>query len=605
MSINPITVERLKTFVLLGHSNADGWIGVTDMIAAYPHLKPSTETILTNPEDAWYQNVYVFTSEHPWPGTLGTPASTNIGDGEWLEMCVGAPDTPAMPWPHPSPFVYPNNAGACYPHFYYKGYESALLNGNNGARCGVEIPFQWLWRNHWNEQIGMVKLAFGSSFLLPVDVGADPNPWLNIAGATPGTAGFLPGSVDTVNEGYDYISWWTPRDCFDFAPTTGRFFQRWLDKMEGAQAALPINPDGVQVKMDVRLIINWMGDNDAEARALAALSSFRDFVRKFVKLQRHACVDNDWTTLPESQIPIAWMGVYGTYDNDSPSTRDYINGELQAIAAEDPFFSFIDTSDYDPAAVDGEGSAIDTFSHFGSSGYYAAAEDIYAAWKEMSTEPWDAIAEEDRVTVEEVKDRVLTYYNRARTQTDISDDTLLIHLNGAMNRILNDCGDNAYWLRRRETLALDVGANNVTTMPKYVARVLKIENPSDIKEGLQFQLIGHGDGGRCKIHLLESGSGSYTVHYITRPRDLTLDTELVPIPRQIMEWLVVETVRRLARGGTNIALQGSMEGEARDLRERCLKELQVQQRAKRDKFHTVRRWPTLRYGTRAKRWGNN
>lgn len=598
MSIYPITVERLKTFVILGHSNGDGWIGVTDMVANFPHLAPATNTITTDPANAFYKNVYVFTTEQHWAGAAGTPTQVDIGDGQWLEMCVGAPDSPSMPWPHPSPFVYPNNQGAYYPHYAYKAYDSAALDGNNGARCGVEIPLQWLWRNHWNEQVGIVKLAFGSSLLLPVDAGTAAAPWLNISGVTPGQPTALMGAIDTTE--YDWIGWWTPRDCFDFAPATGRFFQRWLDKMEGAQAALAPN-----TKMDVRLIVNWLGDNDANARDLDALTNFKEFVKRFVDQQRTQCVDNDWTTLPKEQIPICWMGVHTAYDNDSPSTREFMNSELQAIADDDPYFSFIDTSDFTLAYEDGEGSAIDTFSHFGSSGYYEAAEAIYDAFVSMTQEPWAAIAEEDRVTVTEVKDRVLTYYNRSRVQTDISDDTLLIHLNGAMNRILNDIGDNAYWLRKRDSMALEVGVNNVTSMPKYVARVLKIENPSDITEGLQFQLIGHAEGGKCQIHLLESGTGTYTVHYITRPRDLTLDTELVPVPRQIMEWLVVETTRRLARGGTNVALLGSLEGEARDLRERCIKELQVQQRAKRDKFHTVRRWPTLHYGTRARRWGNN
>ncbi len=612
MSIYPITVERLPVFTLLGHSNADGWSGTDYLFDAYPHLAPKAGDYLTDPANAFYKNVYVFTSEHPWPGTLGTPATTLIEDGQWLELCVGVPDTPAMPWPHPSPFVYPNNQGACYAHWYYKAYDGLGVvttgygqhifpYGSRGVRYGVELPFQWFWRNHWNSQVGFVKLAFGSSYMLPQDSGEIASNWFNIGGFTPADAtNFIPGTVDTRNEGYDSMSWWTPLDCWDFAPSTGRFFQRWLDKMGGAQAALAPN-----TKMDVRLIVNWMGDNDANSKTVEQLGPIREFFKSLIYKQRKACVDNDWTTLPLSQIPVVWMDVHTAYDEGSPSSREFINSELRALEDDDPFLTVIATEDFAVMADDAETSAIDTFSHFGARGYYAAAEAIYDAFVSMTQEPWDAIAEEDRVTVDEVKDRVLTYYNRSRVQTDISDDTLLIHMNGAMNRILNDIGDNAYWLRKRESMALEVGVNNITTMPKYVARVLKIENPSDITEGLQFQLIGHGDGGKCKIHLLESGTGTYNVHYITRPRDLTLDTELVPVPRQILEWLVVETTRRLARGGTNVALLGSLEGEARELRERCIKELQVQQRAKRDKFHTVRRWPTLRYGMRARRWGNN
>jgi hypothetical protein len=58
---------------------------------------------------------------------------------------------------------------------------------------------------------------------------------------------------------------------------------------------------------------------------------------------------------------------------------------------------------------------------------------------------------------------------------------------------------------------------------------------------------------------------------------------------------VIETCRRLARSNSNVALEASMGGEARDLRDRCLKELLVNQRSRNDRLQTVRRFPTLRY----------
>ena len=614
MSINPITVTRLKTFVLLGHSNGDGWVGTEDMFDLFPHLEPGTANRTLFPTLAYYKNVYVFTNDHPWTGTLGTPQyMTTPGQGEWLELAVAFPSSPNAPFPHPSPFVYPNNAGAIYPHWGYKAFDNALLTGDNGVRCGVEIPLQWLWRNHWNEQGGIVKLAFGSSYFLPAGIGAGPHPWFNLYSWTPNDPAFLPGTVDTVGtgdpytgtgfDGYDALAWWTPRDQFDFAPSTGRFFQSWLRKMAGAQAALPTG-----TKMDVRLIIAWLGDNDSLGRELVALANFKQFVKEFVSQARQACVDNDWTTLPEKQIPIVWPGIHYTYDNSANSptnTNEYLNGLLQEVADEDQYFKWISTDGFTTMFEEGQTSFLDTTNHFGADGYADAAQAIYDAYLETETEPFDAIAEDDRVLVSEVKDRVRTYYNRSRSQTDATDANLLIHINGSLNRLLNDIGDNAYWLRRRKAMNLQVGANNITSMPKYVARVLKIENPRNIKEGLQFQLIGHADGGRCQIHLLESSSGAYTVHFITRPRDVTLDTELVPLPRQNVEGVVGEATRRLARSSSNVALQASLEGEARELRDRCIKELQVQQRAKRDRLHTVRRWPNLRYGNRGRRWGSD
>lgn len=612
MSKYPITIDRLPTFVLLGHSNADGWVGSQEFFSTPAtggapigeHLLPATANPMLYPASAWYKNVYVFTSEHPWPGTGGTPYATVIEDGEWLELTIAYPDSPGATFPHASPFIYPNTAGACYPHWGYKAYDNILMAGDNGVRCGVELPLQWYWHQHWNSQVGIVKLAFGTSFLLPADQGADPNSWLNLFQWSPSSAAFIHGTVDTTQ--YDFISWWTPRDCFDFAPSTDRFFQRWLSKMAGAQDALPEGS-----KMDVQLIICWMGDNDAAARTLAALSNLKQFVLEFVRQARQACVDNDWTTLAEEEIPIVWMGVYSAYNNsnESPSrTDDFVNSVLQEIADNDPYFHYQDTNDYTTMAEESQTSFIDTYSHFGAQGYQDAAQDIYEAWLAMQTEPFDAIAPEDRIDLSELKSRIRTYYNRARSQTDADDATLLIHINGALHSILNAIGDNAYWLRRREQMSITMTSNSVTTMPRRVARVVKIESLTDPTEPVLFELVGFADSGKVQIQIQDlsgvtstnsstsTSTGTYYIHYITRPRDLSQDTQLVPLPRTITEWLVVETCRRLARSGSNVALLGSMEGEARVLSERCLKELQVTTRAKRDQLKPLgRQWPAIRY----------
>lgn len=631
MSIYPIAPQgnKLKCFALLGHSNADGWAASdfffsSPTIHLYPHAGPFSKTA---PSLAYWKNVYVATSAQPFPEADNTPApATTPGDVAWLEMTVANKLDPSDPHPHESPFDYPNVRGSCYPRWLYNSYPTlgsfTYFNdspgSHNGTLCGVEVPFSWHWKHYWQDQVGVVKVAFSSSYFMALEYGAGAE-WLDpsfrtsqgtpepVSTATPLDTDFVRSAAAYDGGEYNYYGYWTPFDNFDWAPSTDRLYGLWYRKMVGAAAALP---EGVQ--MDVQCVIAWFGDNEAAGRSLQALrTGFKQACVNFIRRIRHDLVVNEWTTLAESQIPVVWPKIQSGYNNanviasDGVLTVDFCNAILEEIAADDPFLRLVEVEDWATMADDGYNTLLGipgAGNHYGHTGYTQAAQDIFDAWLEMREQAWDAIAEEDRVTVEEVRDHVRTYYNRSRTQTDIDDETFLIHCNGALNRILNDVGDNAYWLRVREEMDLDVGPNNETTLSKKVARVLKIENPQRSTEGLKFQLMGHGDGGKCKIQLLEGSSGSYVVNYIRRPRNLTVDDELVPIPRTIIEWLVVETTRRLARSGTNITLQASLEGEARELRDRCIKELQVQQRAKNDRLHTVRRWPRLSYRRRTRPW---
>jgi hypothetical protein len=619
MPINPITVKRLPTFVLTGHSNADGWAAAKLMLESNDWLFPVAGgawiNIQLNPALAYWKNVYVATSAQPFPLLPASPAGRNrsvaslVSTVQWHEMTISNPTSPAAAHPHASPYKFPNTRGSCYPNFSYNSWKgpgagftywndfSPQTTATNGALVGLELPLSWHFKHHYGTQIGVVKLAFSSSFMMAAEAGASASQWIDPPLGTGGApiSDAVPGDPDYVrsatNGADGFHAWWTPSSAFDFAPSTKRLFRLWQEKMTGAQAALPTG-----TKMDVRLIVPWMGDNEAGRGGDGkrnALTTFENTARSIIREMRQFIFDNDMTTLPAHQIAVVWPKIHKEYGETD--VRAELNAALERIASDDPYVRLIETDDlatmtddgYNTIAVPGNNN------HFGHTGYVKAAQRVFDALVEIETEPFDAIADEDRVTLQEIQDRVKTYYNRGRTQTDVDDEVALNqHINGALDRILNDVGDNAYWLRRKSPFTYNLGENNVTDMPRHVQRVLKIENPHDIRESLQYRQVGFADAGRLQIHLEESsGQGSYVTHFITRPKQVTKAEELVPLPRSICEWLVVETCRRLARSGTNVALQSSLEGEARDLRERCIKELQVMQRTKRDRLHTIRRLP--------------
>lgn len=598
MSINPITVTRLKTFVIVGHSNADGWASSDLMLNNYEDFLPGTSSPSANPQLAYWKNVYVATSAQPFPLPDHTPVASDVGDVEWLEMTISNPETPAAPHPHASPYTFPNVKGSCYPNWMYDAEELLPGGGGTGTTVGVEIPFSWFWHHHWNEQVGMVKLAKSSTFLMRQDTGGDATTWFDVKGYSaysPADPLYVRSAVDPTD---GFFGWWTPSEHFDWAPGTDRLYKKWYDKMTGAQSALP---DGT--KMDVRLLIIWMGDNESLGRDedVLADNAFYNAFKTLRDKMRQACVDNDWTTLPAHQIAVVTPKVYSGY----PPNVDFVNGELERLAKDDPYMRLCEVEDWLTMEDDGYSTiAPSSANHYGADGYVQAAKDIYEAYQEIEVEPFDAIAEEDRFDVDEVKNRVRTYYGRSRASTDIDDTTVLQHINGSLNSILNQVGDNAYWLRRRAVLSLAFAANSAVSMPKYVQRVLKIEDPRDITRPMIWEQIGFEDGGKVQVLMRERGEGSYYVHFISRPRELTRDDELVPLPRQLLEWLVVDTCRRLARSSGNIALQASLEGEARELQARCMRDIGAQQRGKRDRMYTQRRMPNLKYRGGFRPWGN-
>lgn len=631
MAINPITVERLKTFVLLGHSNADGWATLPNMVSAAPHLKPLSQT---NPLREYWVNVYAATWAQPMPGVNATPNYVGTSAVDWLEMTTANKLQPEDLHPHSSPYDYPNVSGASYPRFYYEAWGDLgnIAFGSSytptsgrwfseqstsyGPRCGLEIPLSYGWKNYWGQQVGFCKVAFSSSFFLPSEQAATSDGWvdplftstgLRPSNYSPATS---PWDVPTAM-GYDYgySTNWTPADAFDFSVATDRFYKYWFNKMTGAAAALPAG-----TKMDVQLVIPWMLDNDSVARLSDLLrQDTKKAVLKFVDQIRSDLVANDWTTLPKHQIPIIWPKVHFGYPSlisPSENTQIIINDILAEIAKDDDFFEVQDSWSWDTLTDDGEsiyGALINGLNHFGSSGYVQAAEDIMDTWENMRVESFDALDQDETITLDEARDRVRTYYSKSRSNTDLDDTTVNQHLNAAMYSVLNHVGDNAYWLRRRLSLEIDGGPSTVFTLPKIVHRLLVIHDAADPTYPIQFEQVGFGDGGRLQIHMDERSSGTYDCSFITMPKELTRDDQIVPAPKVITEWIIVEACRRLAAASSNAPLMGHFAGEVARLQSDTMRHMGQTQRSKNDRMRTQRRRPQFGYGRRTGRqpWGSD
>jgi hypothetical protein len=556
-----MAVTRRKTWTLMGHSNGEGFAGSSPLYKENPHLGLYGPVGGASSSSLAYLRVHpglkMFALPIPFPLPSGSPPPAYAianGVGSWLDMTLDWATSPADDrHPYPSPYRYPTGRSIPISPADYRadGQGKIPYDSGGGALCGVELPLAWHLSQYWGEEVYGVKQSIPSTTFLRYDQGS---------------------------LAFSAYAWWDPATEFDWDPSTGRLWAEMLRKMEAAAAALP---DGE--KMDVRLSVFWFGDNDSKLGADRCVS-FKQAYKNAIAKWRRALVANDWTTLPESQIPVVGMSIHPYYDT-SPTTTGMpaaLNQALQELADEDPFFRVVSTADYETLAP------IDS-SHLNHTGYVQAGADIAESLAIMDGLRLSQMDQTDLVTVDEVRRRVRLFYENNSVRTGAtSDATLLAHINGALFHITNKLGDQTFWLRRREPMALTGLTNSVQSLPLHVARVLRIENPNDSQQWLKYRMVGHGSGGKLQIVLLERANGTYVVHYIERLKELTVDDQLVPIPREVLEWLVTETCYRVARGTNNVALRAELKQDSLMLHQDVSRYAAAMTRARMDRLTPTR-----------------
>lgn len=476
-----------------------------------------------------------------------------------------------------------------------------------GTLVGIEIPLMVAWRDHWGSQVGLAKVAFSSTLFLPQEQGPPPSDWLdpNFGGGSPSSkvgVEAVPNAVDTsLGEQYAY---WSPRLMFDWSPSTARIYRLWAEKLLGAKAALPAGKH-----LDVQLLLNWFGDNDALTRSREYLeSSFKAACVAMIRAQRAFLAKNELSTLPAEQIPVVWMKVHKGYNGLALAADfapvDFCNQCLEEIATDDPYVRLIDTDDLTLLSEEGDvpplGMGVGT-THLSHNGYVEASKLVMEAWRDIRQASFDAIADADRVTVEDAIAEVRARYDRGgTTSSDVRDDAAERALNNAIRHVVNCAGDSCWWLNQTLTMRLTFNSDGVASMPRYVARVLEIRDVATAKKKLQFRQIGFGDGGRCQIVLENedaagSGTGTYRVEHVRWPLPVSTDQQLLPIPRQLLEWVVVEACKRVASGSDNVAKFAMLNGEAAAIEARAMRQIARQSQAQRDAMQYGRPRVTLRY----------
>jgi hypothetical protein len=618
---------RKKTVVIIGHSNGEGQAGSDPMIVAAPWLanrgipahfgntgSPGSPNYVHNTNytpavlDQFYKNLWVFTSALGYPsgnkagGTTPQwsppyPTKSTIGQGRWLPMCTYLPSrdevgkvspsdasqgtpgihpfsseaalelyrlkgehfTPQLSPIHSPFFAYPNTRSLPVPPDWYDASGAAGIFGSSGGGTlvGIEFPLCNRLAHKWGEPCYLVKLSIPGSLLNRYDQG------------------------ESALANY---SWFTPLEEFDWHPHTDRLFKEWETKMAAAHAELVASGD----KLDVQLVVLWVGDNDSN-RDADRIQFFEDSYIALMKAVRAKIHANDWSSLPSHQIPIIVMGIYQSYDNIAPTNPATINTILRNIVREDKYADWVETDGFNNLVEDGYPLALGAGGHFGHTGYLDAADAVYDAYAPLVYLGEDALGIENRVTRAEVRNRVFRYYSRGQTRTDATSDTTNQHINGALFHIINIMGDNAWWLRKMENMTISAAPNQPYTMPKTVHRIIRIESDYNPSYPLRFEMLGYTSNGKLQILLHERWTGTFRVHFITQPVELSHDEENIPLPYNLIEWLVVEAARRLAFAGGDIELQASLHGQARQLQHDAMRNVSNIERPRFDRRLLQRR----------------
>lgn len=607
-------MARRKMWTLMGHSNGEGFAGADQMMQSAPWLQdfatnygvtrngPNATPAITA---STYQNIYAWTSKLGFTAPNSRPPQWSPADGQFLPLTMRYANSPADIHPYPSPYNYPN--GRSMPGSP-SVYDASRSNTGSGTWAGIELPLSWRLSHYWLENVYFNKLSIPSTYFLRSEPGFTA-PSGEVFGVPFGP--FSP-STGPYYQGYNqaYYAWYTPADRFDWDPASDRLYGSWKSRMQGAAKEAAASGD----LLDVRFAVFWLGDNDANIASVptsyvtspgnSRVKDWEVYYRAFIDKVRSDLVDNNWTSLPKEKIPIVGMKIFRTYG--AASIRTYMNEALDRIQEEDPYFTTLATDSYQTLyeagyTVDGI-QYVGLTSHFSHNGYLKAADDIFNAYIAMENGQDDALANENRVSVEDVKNRVLTYYERNRTSTNATTEALIQHINGAMFHILNKVSDSAWWLRVIEPISITGGPTTPVVLPKRINRILKIERTGDPGYPLKFDMLGFTESGCMQILMKESYVGTYNVHYITVPRDLTRESELVPLPYNLIEWLVVEAAKRLARSSGNVTMLQALTAEAEELKNDCMRNIAAVRRPANDRLYGQRRLPSRRsYGRRW--WG--
>lgn len=282
--------------------------------------------------------------------------------------------------------------------------------------------------------------------------------------------------------------------------------------------------------LEVVAILSYIGEGESteEQRANESESSMRAIMR----YMRDRCP----TTANPDRIPWVLIGprnaAVWTY------AQTVIDG-YKRIAADDPYVTFLDSTDYD--------TLVDLYHHDAQSMYdlsIAAVE----AWDALRRRADSASTEKvTRPTAGELVTRIRRTFTGNAQSNDPTRQKILQQINNSVREIITKLGDKAWFLRHVETIQVTTSYPNLVTLPLVVDRVLRVEYKARPGTQVEFSMDGRTDAGRTRIRLPNEATGLMQIHCIVTVQDLVEDSDLCVIPNKYAELVEVLTCYRLSK----------------------------------------------------------
>lgn len=156
-------------------------------------------------------------------------------------------------------------------------------------------------------------------------------------------------------------------------------------------------------------------------------------------------------------------------------------------------------------------------------------------------------------TLKELKDGALARYSGSAENDDLDPGLLTEYANDAINEIVNEVGDIAYFLNPVETMTLVLDDDGFTAFDERVERVISIRNP-DTEREVKWEGVNPTKDGRVRVKIdpapVPSGQ-SYRVTFQLRPDGMDKDSDHSIIPRKHRELAMIAIAMRIGGFDTN------------------------------------------------------
>ena len=424
-------------------------------------------------------------------------------------------------------YAYHFSTGYEYPNWKSYPFSTSLTVGPNVYRDRDEINWvpelAWQLRQRFTEAPVFIHCGVPSSSMGTKYIGS------------------LSSSVGSFSWLYDITH-------LDWQPSSPNGVYDTLTAFVGNTAAALISEGN---EIDIQGVFAVVSDIDAESEVYANKAA--DNLRNLVKALREFIDAGNYSSKRASSIPF----VFGSVATTTYAYQNTVNAALTQLAEDDPYVKVVDASAY----------TLETDQvHWDAPACQEFGVDAFSAWSSALVDESDATRPQDDLpTLADIRTKVRRRYERTVTANDITDEQMDLFINDAIREIYNTLGDNAWFLRRSETLTMSTTYPGTLTLPRKVKRLIRVDRSAFPGSPVKIKGLTYTDQGRLQVTLMDYSGGPFVAHYILLPKDLEQDSDTTLIPWDHIELIVMLTCKRLAESGGNAAIASYYAGETQRL----------------------------------------